>query len=104
MLKKQLLHLVHNFCSYNIYKHVLLSNNEMDELKQLYVAFVSPNLPNNSTTVTSQSSSSSASTSLGVAIDNLPYCTGDVGLLSKIIRVLKKVPTLSTFRYFVPKY
>ena len=100
ILKIQLLRLVHNFCSHSTFKHVLLSYNEMDELKQLYVAFESPTLPN--TAVTSPSSSS-ASTSSGVAatIANLPYCTGGAGLLSKIIRVLKTVPTSSIFRYFV---
>ena len=93
----ELLDFVSNFCFHSSYKHVLLSTSEMDELKELYVAFVSPNLPNNSTAVTSPSSPS-ASTSSGVAIDNLPYCTDDYGLLSKIIRVLKTEPTSSTFK------
>lgn len=100
ILKIQLLRLVHNFCSHSTFKHVLLSYGEMDELKQLYVAFESPTVPSNATS-TSPTSSASTSSGAGVAasIANLPYCTGGSGLLSKIIRVLKNVPTSSIFRY-----
>ena len=99
ILKIQLLRLVHNFCSHSTYKHVLLSYGEMDELKQLYVEFESLVVP---TSTSSNSSSSSASTSSGMGVASnmasLPYCTGGSGLLSKIIRVLKNVPTSSIFR------
>lgn len=99
ILKIQLLRLVHNFCSHSSYKHVLLSYSEMDELKQLYTEFESSTVPNSA----SNSSSSSASTSSGVGVTttlaSLPYCTGGSGLLSKIIRVLKNVPTSSIFRF-----
>lgn len=104
ILKIQLLRLVHNFCSHSTFKHVLLSYSEMDELKQLYVAFENPVVPlsNNSPTAIANSltTTSSASTSSATAntISNLPYCQGGSGLLSKIIRVLKTVPTSSIFR------
>ena len=97
-LKMELLDFVISFCFHSSYNHVLLSTIEMDELKQIYVAFVSPNLPNNPTAVTSPSSSSSASTSSRVAIANLPYCIDDYGLISRIIRVLKTEPNSSMFK------
>lgn len=99
ILKIQLLRLVHNFCSHSTYKHVLLSYGEMDELKQLYGEFESSMVPS-STSSTSSSSSASTSSGIGVAssMASLPYCTGGSGLLSKIIRVLKNVPTSSIFR------
>ena len=99
ILKIQLLRLVHNFCSHSTYKHVLLSYGEMDELKQLYVEFESL-MVTNSTSNHSSSSSASTSSGMGVAssMASLPYCTGGSGLLSKIIRVLKNVPTSSIFR------
>jgi hypothetical protein len=54
------------------------------------------------TSTSNNSSSSSASTSSGMGVASnmasLPYCTGGSGLLSKIIRVLKNVPTSSIFR------
>ncbi len=99
ILKIQLLRLVHNFCSHSTYKHVLLSYGEMDELKQLYGEFESSMVPSSTS---SNSSASSASTSSGIGVASsmasLPYCTGGSGLLSKIIRVLKNVPTSSIFR------
>lgn len=97
ILKIQLLRLVHNFCSHSTFKHVLLSYSEMDELKQLYVAFESSGVPNNTSVI---ASSASTSTGLGIptSIANLPYCTGGCGLLSNIIQVLKNVPTSSIFR------
>nr|CAH0105493.1 unnamed protein product [Daphnia galeata] len=102
ILKIQLLRLVHNFCSHSTYKHVLLSYGEMDELKQLYVEFESLVVP---TSTSNNSSSSSASTSSGMGVASnmasLPYCTGGSGLLSKIIRVLKNVPTSSIFRFWL---
>ena len=95
ILKIQLLRLVHNFCSHSTYKHVLLSYSEIDELKQLYVEFENLVPPNSA-------SNSSASTSSGMSvvscIASLPYCTGGSGLLSKIIRVLKNVPTTFDFQ------
>lgn len=99
ILKIQLLRLVHNFCSHSTYKHVLLSYGEMDELKQLYGEFESSMVPS-STSSTSSASSASTSSGIGVAssMASLPYCTGGSGLLSKIIRVLKNVPTSSIFR------
>lgn len=97
ILKIQLLRLVHNFCSHSTFKHVLLSYGEMDELKQLYVAFESSTVPNTST-ITSSSASTSSGAVFSVAMASLPYCTGGSGLLSKIIRVLKNVPTSSIFR------
>lgn len=100
ILKIQLLRLVHNFCSHSTYKHVLLSYGEMDELKQLYGEFESSMVPSSTSSTSSSSSSASTSSGIGVAssMASLPYCTGGSGLLSKIIRVLKNVPTSSIFR------
>lgn len=93
ILKIQLLRLVHNFCSHSTFKHVLLSYGEMDELKQLFAAHESP-----TQSVGSAASSSFAASANNPTTNNLPYCTGGPGLLSKIIRVLKNVPTSSIFR------
>lgn len=93
ILKIQLLRLVHNFCSHSTFKHVLLSYSEMDELRQLYTAFESSNVP--SPPATTSTPFGGVGTS---RIVNLPYCTGTSGLLSKIIKVLKNVPTSSIFR------
>ena len=87
ILKIQLLRLVHNFCSHSSFKHVLLSYSEIEELKQLYTAYENPQ-----TAVPS------------INTVNHPYCTGRSGLLSKIIAVLKDVPTSSIFRYFLSKF
>lgn len=131
ILKIQLLRLVHNFCSHSAYKHVLLSYSEMDELKQLYLAFDSGPAATAAAMMTaltrdvSGSSPSSVSSCVGTSVHeplllltglpgggipspststagppvSLPYCTGSAGLLSRIIRVLKNVPTSSIFRY-----
>lgn len=115
ILKIQLLRLVHNFCSHSAYKHVLLSYSEMDELKQLYLAYETNGLaaaaaaaaaslaatPGGATAelLSGGSGVPSPSTSTAGPPISLPYCTGGSGLLSKIIRVLKNVPTSSIFRF-----
>lgn len=84
-LKIQFLRLVHSFCDHSDYKHLLLSRNELNEIKKIN-AHAGP-----------------------LALQNLDYlnkqlmCRGSKGLLTKIVEVMKKEPTTSTFRFWLAR-
>ncbi|XP_005093556.1 short transient receptor potential channel 4-associated protein isoform X1 [Aplysia californica] len=79
-LKIQFLRLVHSFCDHSDYKHLLLSKSELNEVKKINLR------------------------AGGLALQSLDninkqlMCKGSRGLLTKIVEVMKKEPTTSTFR------
>ncbi|KAI8746483.1 short transient receptor potential channel 4-associated protein-like isoform X1 [Biomphalaria glabrata] len=79
-LKIQFLRLVHSFCDHSDYKHLLLSKSELNEVKKINVRAGG---------LTLQSLD---------AINKQLMCRGSKGLLTKIVEVMKKEPTTSTFR------
>ncbi|KAJ8302972.1 hypothetical protein KUTeg_019368 [Tegillarca granosa] len=88
-LKIQFLRLVHSFCDHSDYKHLLLSKNELNEI------FF------NSLPITAKAGT--------LALSNLEnvnktlMCKGSKGLLTKIVEVMKKEPTTSTFRFWLAR-
>jgi len=97
-LKIQFLRLVHSFCDHSDYKHLLMSRAEWDELGRI----PPPPAPVTIRPVAgeldlpvSQSAQSSA------CPDSALMCRGTQGLLTKIVEVLKKEPTTSTFRFWL---
>ncbi|BFZ19840.1 hypothetical protein BsWGS_22880 [Bradybaena similaris] len=79
-LKIQFLRLVHSFCDHSEYKHLLLSKSELNEVKKINVRAGG---------LTLQSLD---------GINKQLMCKGSRGLLTKIVDVMKKEPTTSTFR------
>ncbi|KAK2190340.1 hypothetical protein NP493_84g05051 [Ridgeia piscesae] len=84
-LKIQFLRLIHSFCDHSDYKHLLLSKSELNEIKRI-------------------------NTKAGpLKIDTLDsinkqlMCKGSRGLLTKIVDVMKKEPTASTFRFWLAR-
>ncbi|KAL8560898.1 hypothetical protein ACOMHN_059082 [Nucella lapillus] len=84
-LKIQFLRLVHSFCDHSDYKHLLLSKNELNEVKKINVNAGQLALPNLET------------------INKSLMCRGSKGLLSKIVEVMKKEPPTSTFRFWLAR-
>jgi len=79
-LKIQFLRLVHSFCDHSDYKHLLLSKSELNEVKKINLRAGGLQLQ---------------------SLDNINkqlMCRGSRGLLTKIVEVMKKEPTTSTFR------
>ena len=90
--------MVHSFCDHSDYKHLLMSRAEWDELGRI----PPPPAPVTIRPVAgeldlpvSQSAQSSA------CPDSALMCRGTQGLLTKIVEVLKKEPTTSTFRFWL---
>ncbi|KAH9509476.1 Short transient receptor putative channel 4-associated protein [Bulinus truncatus] len=83
-LKIQFLRLVHSFCDHSDYKHLLLSKSELNEVKKINVR-AGGTLP-----------------SLD-SINKQLMCRGSKGLLTKIVEVMKKEPTTSTFRFWLAR-
>ncbi|ESO95002.1 hypothetical protein LOTGIDRAFT_215160 [Lottia gigantea] len=84
-LKIQFLRLVHSFCDHSDYKHLLLSKNELIEVKRI---------------------NSKAGDLALTTLDNVNkqlMCHGSKGLLTKIVEVMKKEPTTSTFRFWLAR-
>ncbi|XP_060063786.1 short transient receptor potential channel 4-associated protein-like [Ylistrum balloti] len=84
-LKIQFLRLVHSFCDHSDYKHLLLSKNELNEVKRINLK--------------------AGSLALG-SLENVNrqlMCKGSKGLLTKIVEVMKKEPTTSTFRFWLAR-
>ena len=98
-LKIQFLRLVHSFCDHSDYKHLLMSRCEWDEIGRIAPptnpAVVRPP-PSPSSMVPSPSQESPP-----VVPDTNIMCRGTQGLLTKIVEVLKKEPTSSTFRFWL---
>jgi len=92
-LKIQFLRLVHSFCDHSDYKHLLMSRCEWEELGRI-PASPSPALPPHSPALDPEPSSQ-------VVPDSRYMCRGTQGLLTKIVEVLKKEPTSSTFRFWL---
>jgi len=92
-LKIQFLRLVHSFCDHSDYKHLLMSRCEWEELGRI-PASPSPALPPHSPALDPEPSSQ-------VVPDSRFMCRGTQGLLTKIVEVLKKEPTSSTFRFWL---
>ncbi|KAK6185324.1 hypothetical protein SNE40_007584 [Patella caerulea] len=84
-LKIQFLRLVHSFCDHSDYKHLLLSKNELSEVKRI-----------------NAKAGDLALTSLDNVNKQL-MCRGSKGLLTKIVEVMKKEPTTSTFRFWLAR-
>ncbi|XP_005093557.1 short transient receptor potential channel 4-associated protein isoform X2 [Aplysia californica] len=84
-LKIQFLRLVHSFCDHSDYKHLLLSKSELNEVKKINLR------------------------AGGLALQSLDninkqlMCKGSRGLLTKIVEVMKKEPTTSTFRFWLAR-
>ncbi|XP_074645755.1 short transient receptor potential channel 4-associated protein-like [Tubulanus polymorphus] len=85
-LKIQFLRLVHAFCDHSEYKHLLLTQRELTEIKKINEKAGPLKVDN---------------------LDNIPskemMCKGKKGLLSKIVDVMKKEPTASTFRFWLAR-
>merc|ERR1719186_1793074 len=92
-LKIQFLRLVHSFCDHSDYKHLLMSRCEWEELGRI-PASPSPALPPHSQALEPEPSTQ-------VVPDARLMCRGTQGLLTKIVEVLKKEPTTSTFRFWL---
>lgn len=84
-LKIQFLRLVHSFCDHSDYKHLLLSKNELNEVKKINGNAGPLALPNLE------------------SINKALMCRGAKGLLSKIVEVMKKEPPTSTFRFWLAR-
>lgn len=84
-LKIQFLRLVHSFCDHSDYKHLLLSKNELNEVKRINTKAGNLSLPNLD------------------AVNKTLMCKGSKGLLTKIVEVMKKEPTTSTFRFWLAR-
>lgn len=84
-LKIQFLRLVHSFCDHSDYKHLLLSKNELNEVVRINTKAGSLALSNLS------------------AVNKQLMCKGSKGLLTKIVEVMKKEPTTSTFRFWLAR-
>ncbi|CAL1542010.1 unnamed protein product [Lymnaea stagnalis] len=79
-LKIQFLRLVHSFCDHSDFKHLLLSKSELNEVKKINIRAGGLTLQTLDT------------------INKQLMCRGSRGLLTKIVEVMKKEPTTSTFR------
>lgn len=84
-LKIQFLRLVHSFCDHSDYKHLLLSKNELNEVVRINTKAGSLALSNLS------------------SVNKQLMCKGSKGLLTKIVEVMKKEPTTSTFRFWLAR-
>ncbi|XP_014671156.1 PREDICTED: short transient receptor potential channel 4-associated protein-like isoform X2 [Priapulus caudatus] len=84
-LKIQFLRLVHSLCDHSEHKHLLLSRTELTELKKL-----------------NEGAGKSKVENFDVPDKSL-MCRGTKGLLTKIVEVLKKEPTASTFRFWLAR-
>ncbi|KAK7115154.1 short transient receptor potential channel 4-associated protein-like isoform X2 [Littorina saxatilis] len=84
-LKIQFLRLVHSFCDHSDYKHLLLSKNELNEVRKI-----------------NGKAGALALTNLD-SINKQLMCRGSKGLLSKIVEVMKKEPPTSTFRFWLAR-
>ncbi|XP_056008894.1 short transient receptor potential channel 4-associated protein-like [Ostrea edulis] len=84
-LKIQFLRLVHSFCDHSDYKHLLLSKNELNEVIRINTKAGSLALSNLS------------------SVNKQLMCKGSKGLLTKIVEVMKKEPTTSTFRFWLAR-
>ncbi|XP_040581494.1 short transient receptor potential channel 4-associated protein [Lepeophtheirus salmonis] len=84
-VKMQFLRLIYGFCDHNEYKHLLLSPYEWEELKRIK--------PTDSSVQDWDLAKSPISPSL--------MCSGTSGLLTKIVEVLKKEHTNSTYRFWL---
>ena len=97
-LKIQFLRLVHSFCDHSDYKHLLMSQCEWGEIGRIAPpptpAVVRPAAAGDSSYDTSQDTPA-------VVPDPSIMCRGTQGLLTKIVEVLKKEPTSSTFRFWL---
>jgi len=92
-LKIQFLRLVHSFCDHSDFKHLLMSRCEWEELGRIPPS-PSPALPPHSQALEPEPSTQ-------VVPDARLMCRGTQGLLTKIVEVLKKEPTSSTFRFWL---
>lgn len=88
-LKIQFLRLVHSFCDHSDYKHLLLSKNELSEVKRINAKAGALALTNLDT--------------INKACCRQLMCRGSKGLLTKIVEVMKKEPTTSTFRFWLAR-
>ncbi|ELU14681.1 hypothetical protein CAPTEDRAFT_176924 [Capitella teleta] len=85
-LKIQFLRLVHSFCDHSDYKHLLLSKSELNEVKRINIRqkFIYKFV-------------------LIFALQRSMMCRGSKGLLTKVVDVMKKEPTASTFRFWLAR-
>ena len=97
-LKIQFLRLVHSFCDHSDFKHLLMSRCEWDEIGRIPApptpAVVRPAPEPGTEPLTGQEPAP-------VVPDSSIMCRGTQGLLTKIVEVLKKEPTPSTFRFWL---
>ena len=93
-LKIQFLRLVHSFCDHSNYKHLLMSRCEWDELRR-----IPP--PPTPAVIRPSPDPAASSEEPEPPPDTSIMCRGTQGLLTKIVEVLKKEPTSSTFRFWL---
>ena len=79
-VKIQFLRLIHSFCDHNEEKRLLLTPLELDEIRRIEEQL---NLP---------------STSETMASDPRKMASGASGLLTRIVEVLKKEPSISPYK------
>ncbi|XP_064640748.1 short transient receptor potential channel 4-associated protein-like isoform X2 [Lineus longissimus] len=84
-LKIQFLRLVHAFCDHSEFKHLLLTKSELNEIKKI-----------------NEKAGALKVANLDDTQKDL-MCKGRKGLLSKIVDVMKKEPTASTFRFWLAR-
>jgi Trpc4-associated protein len=93
-LKIQFLRLVHSFCDHSDFKHLLMSRCEWDELGR-----IPPSA--NPACVQPAEGALLEPEPVPPLPDSRLMCRGTQGLLTKIVEVLKKEPTSSTFRFWL---
>ena len=94
-LKIQFLRLVHAFCDHSDFKHLLMSRCEWDELGRI------PPSPSPASVKPAEGAMLDPEPSVQVLPEPRLMCRGTQGLLTKIVEVLKKEPTTSTFRFWL---
>jgi len=95
-LKIQFLRLVHSFCDHSDFKHLLMSHCEWGEIGRI------PPPPTQAVVRPAPVIDvSSSQDSPPIVPDPSIMCRGTQGLLTKIVEVLKKEPTSSTFRFWL---
>jgi len=94
-LKIQFLRLVHSFCDHSDFKHLLMSRCEADELLRI------PPSQSPARVMPAEGAMLDQEPPTPVVPDTRLMCRGTQGLLTKIVEVLKKEPTSSTFRFWL---
>jgi len=94
-LKIQFLRLVHSFCDHSDYKHLLMSVCEWEEVCRIPPPPIQPTVKAGHLPGEQHQAGTVARPDLRL------MCRGTQGLLTKVVEVLKKEPSSSTFRFWL---